>query len=267
MTDAVPPAKAIEFKGTTLSVVSVILGTLDPATLETALGELFGDHPSFFDNDAAVFDLSLVAAEEQADWPLIVGLLRRYSLLPLAVCNGGEALQASAQAAGLAPVEASALTRAAKKSAPMPAAAPVTAPAAIEAAPVAPAVQLQAPEPAEANTLIIDKPLRSGQRVYARGGDLIVTAIVSAGAELIADGNIHVYAPLRGRALAGARGNSDARIFATCFEAELVSIAGVYRTFEQGIAAELASKPTQVSLAAEKNGERSNILVKPLLLR
>lgn len=264
MTDAVPPAKAIEFKGTTLSVVSVILGTLDPATLEAALGELFGDHPSFFDNDAAVFDLSLVAAEEQADWAVIVGLLRRYSLLPLAVCNGGEALQASAQAAGLAPVEASALTRAGKKSAPVPAA-PVAAPAAtIE---VAPAVQLQAPEPAEANTLIIDKPLRSGQRVYARGGDLIVTAIVSAGAELIADGNIHVYAPLRGRALAGARGNSDARIFATCFEAELVSIAGVYRTFEQGIAAELASKPTQVSLAAEKNGERSNILVKPLLLR
>ncbi len=263
MTDAVPPAKAIEFKGTTLSVVSVILGTLDPATLEAALGELFGDHPSFFDNDAAVFDLSLVAAEEQADWAVIVGLLRRYSLLPLAVCNGGEALQASAQAAGLAPVEASALTRAGKKSAP----APVAAPAAAEIAPVAPAVQLQAPAPAEANTLIIDKPLRSGQRVYARGGDLIVTAIVSAGAELIADGNIHVYAPLRGRALAGARGNSDARIFATCFEAELVSIAGVYRTFEQGIPAELASKPTQVSLAAEKNGERSNILVKPLALR
>lgn len=263
MTDAVPPAKAIEFKGTTLSVVSVILGSLDPATLEAALGELFGDNPSFFDNDAAVFDLTLVATEESANWPAIVGLLRRYSLLPLAVCNGSEALQASAQDAGLAPVEASALTRAGKKSAPLPVAAPVPA-AAVEAVPAAP---LQALPPIEANTLIIDKPLRSGQRVYARGGDLIVMSIVSAGAELIADGNIHVYAPLRGRALAGARGNSDARIFATCFEAELVSIAGVYRTFEQGIPAEFASKPTQVSLAAEKNGERSNILIKPLPLR
>ena len=79
-------------------------------------------------------------------------------------------------------------------------------------------------------SVIIDKPLRSGQQVYARGADLVVMAVVSFGAEVIADGNVHVYAPLRGRAIAGARGNADARIFSTCLEPQLVSIAGIYRT-------------------------------------
>ena len=98
---------------------------------------------------------------------------------------------------------------------------------------------------------IIDRPLRSGQQVYAKGGDLIILAAVNPGAEVIADGNIHVYAPLRGRALAGARGNSEARIITTVFAAELVSIAGIYRTFEDGVPAKLANQPVQVRLAAE----------------
>jgi septum formation inhibitor MinC len=74
-------------------------------------------------------------------------------------------------------------------------------------------------------TLVIDRPLRSGQQVYARGGDLVVMAAVNFGAEVIADGHIHVYAPLRGRAIAGARGNTAARIFSTCMEPQLVAIA------------------------------------------
>lgn len=272
MSDAPAPLKAIEFKGTTLSVVSVILGSLDPATLDSALGELFGEHgqgASFFDNDAAVFDLTQVAEAASADWPAIVGLLRRYNLLPLAVCNGSAELQASAQAAGLTAVDASALPRPGRKASPAPTpVAPVVIEAPAPVAEVAPVAQTIALPPAgHGNTLIIDKPLRSGQRIYARGGDLIVMSIVSAGAEIIADGNIHVYAPLRGRALAGAQGDSDARIFATCFEPELVSIAGVYRTFEQGFPDKLASSPAQVCLAAEKNGERSNLLITALPLR
>ena len=82
--------------------------------------------------------------------------------------------------------------------------------------------------------MIIDTPVRAGQRIYARGSDLIVTAVVNNGAEIIADGSIHVYAPLHGRALAGASGNADARIFALQMAPELVSIAGVYRTFDDG---------------------------------
>jgi len=91
-------------------------------------------------------------------------------------------------------------------------------------------VQLPAPPP-----LIVDKPLRSGQQVYARGGDLVVLALVSYGAEVVADGSIHVYAPLRGRALAGAKGDPSARIYTTCMQAQLLSIAGVYRTGEAAV--------------------------------
>ena len=100
--------------------------------------------------------------------------------------------------------------------------------------------------------MIIDTPVRAGQRVYARGADLVVTAIVNAGAELIADGSIHVYAPLRGRALAGASGNTAARIFALNMEAELVSIAGIYSTFENGFATNVFHHPVQVRLDGDR---------------
>ena len=107
-------------------------------------------------------------------------------------------------------------------------------------------------------TVVVDKPLRSGQQVYARGADLVVMAVVSFGAEVIADGNIHVYAPLRGRAIAGARGNTEARIFSTCLEPQLVSIAGIYRTTETELPAEVRGKPAQVRLEGEK------LLIEPL---
>ena len=113
---------------------------------------------------------------------------------------------------------------------------------------VAPIEAAAVQQPAARRTEIVDKPLRSGQRIYARGCDLVVLAMVSAGAEVIADGNIHIYAPLRGRALAGASGDTKARIFTTCFEAELVSIAGVYRTFEHSASSELLRRPAHVRL-------------------
>jgi septum site-determining protein MinC len=100
-------------------------------------------------------------------------------------------------------------------------------------------------------TLVIDKPLRSGQKVYARGGDLVVLAMVNQGAEVVADGNIHVYAPLRGKAMAGARGNTKARIFSLCLEPELISIAGVYRTSETPLPEDIAGKAAQVRLSAD----------------
>ena len=106
--------------------------------------------------------------------------------------------------------------------------------------------------PSRRPTLVVDKPVRTGQTVHAEGGDLVVLAIVNAGAELIADGDIHVYAPLRGRALAGARGDTSARIFAQCMEAELVSIAGYFQVFEDGIPASMRSKPVQVLLDGER---------------
>lgn len=97
-------------------------------------------------------------------------------------------------------------------------------------------------------TVLISTPVRTGQQVYAENGDLIVTGIVSQGAELIADGNIHIYAPMRGRALAGAKGDTNARIFIHSMQAELVSVAGIYRNFEQDLPDHLHKKPVQVSL-------------------
>ncbi len=105
--------------------------------------------------------------------------------------------------------------------------------------------------------LVIDRPVRTGQRIYAERTDLIVLAVVSAGAELIADGDIHVYAPLRGRALAGARGNDGARIFTLSMEAELVSIAGHFKVVED-VPADLKGKPAQVFL------DKNKVVMQPL---
>lgn len=109
-------------------------------------------------------------------------------------------------------------------------------------------------------TLLIDKPLRSGQQVYAQG-DVVILDLVSYGAEVIAEGNIHIYAPLRGRALAGVKGNPDARIFCTCLEPELISIAGIYRTAEQTLPADVLGKSAQVRLADEK------LILEPLRMK
>lgn len=218
-------AKPVEFKGTSLSVVSVVLNSLDIATLDGAITAMPGGKRRFFDGDAAVLDLSAVAAHDSADWPALLALLRDYGLQPVAVVNGGPALGAQAVSAGLVIIESGELARPSRK----------------------PVVE-KTPPPSAVTAMLVDKPLRSGQRLYARGTDLILTAMVSTGAEVIADGSIHVYAPLRGRALAGASGDAGARVFCTCFEAELVSVAGMYRTFEQGLPPQLAKKPVQVRL-------------------
>jgi len=104
--------------------------------------------------------------------------------------------------------------------------------------------------------MVIDKPLRSGQQVYAKGRDLIVLAMVNAGAEVIADGHIHVYGALRGKAIAGARGNAQAQIFALVMEPELISIAGVYRTSENALPAEVLGQAAQVSLQSGPDGDK-----------
>ncbi|MGH8553382.1 MAG: septum site-determining protein MinC, partial [Methylococcales bacterium] len=101
-----------------------------------------------------------------------------------------------------------------------------------------------------ATSTLVERPVRSGQRVYAANGDLIVLATVSAGAEIIAEGNIHVYGTLRGRALAGVKGDLNARIFCTDLQAELVSISGQYQISE-GIDHSLHGKAAQIYLSGE----------------
>ena len=231
-----------ELKSATLSLVAVVLKTTDLALLSQALDERFGDAPGLFDQDPVAIDLSLVRhAPGPIDFVVLVHLLRGHKMLPVAVKAGNAQQMEDALAAGLSEAHGHA-----GPALPVRSFTP-------EDPPSAP-VPLEADEPAPParTTLVIDKPLRSGQRVYAKGGDLVVLAVVSHGAEVIADGNIHVYAPLRGRALAGAMGDTGARIFATCMEPQLLSIAGIYRTTETELPANVLGKPGQVRLDGEK---------------
>ena len=114
------------------------------------------------------------------------------------------------------------------------------------------AAPVATPLPVTMSTVVVDRPIRTGQQVYAENADLIVFALVSEGAEIIADGNIHVYGPLRGRALAGASGNKQARIFAQSMQAELVSVAGIYRVFDQNLPPHLHHKAVQIHLQDDR---------------
>lgn len=268
--------KAVEIKIATVVAAVVILRDNDLAAIEAALRDITGGTADYFDNELAVVDVAAFDLADSVDWAALVALFKAHSVNLVAVRGARPEMEQAILAQGLS-LDASVKPRAAAPepepepevpaaldvpvaepelpfdAAPEPeavaapvAAAPAAAePAAIEAAP-APAA------PAARPSMIVDTPVRSGQRVYARGSDLVVTAIVNPGAELIADGSIHVYAPLRGRALAGAGGDASSRIFAMSMEAELVSIAGMYKTFEDGWSKELARHAVQVSLAGDR---------------
>ena len=264
----------IEFKGTTLPVVSVTLHSLQTGPMAEAASELFGDE-TFFDGDAAVLELDRIDAAETVEaleWSALRALFKRHGLNVIGVRGGSEALRASASAAGLPSfaafkrparsIEDSSPTVAAPTDAKAEVTAEMKPQAKAEVKVEATPEPFPAPTPAPAiPTVVLDHPLRSGQQMYARGSDLVVLAAVNAGAEVIADGSIHIYAPLRGRALAGASGSTAARIFTTRFEAELVSIAGVYRTFDAGIPDKLFGRPAkvQLSVSAEDGASRLNI--------
>ncbi|MCG2576062.1 septum site-determining protein MinC [Dechloromonas sp. XY25] len=254
----------IQFKGTALKIIQAQVRSTEVAVLHAALAELTGNSPDFFENDLAVLDFS--GAENlpaTADWAAIRQLLRASGLHAAATLGLPPELAAAAEQAGLPEISADALSRPTRAKAAEPAPEPAPAPQPV-AAPVQQVAPPPAPQPAP-RTVTLDKPLRSGQRFYAKDSDLIVTAMVSAGAEVIADGHIHVYAPLRGRALAGASGDRNARIFTTSLEAELVSVAGLYRTFEAGVPAELARQPATISLVDD--GGEGRLTVAPLALR
>jgi septum site-determining protein MinC len=224
-----------EFKSATLPLIAVILKTADLQLLTEALDAQLADSPDFFEQEPVVIDLSLLQSqgpEAQIDFARLRALLARHQTQPIAVRGGSDAQNAAARAAGLS-LAAMPVTPAPRSPAP-----PSSAPA---------QVVREVPVPAN-GTLVIDRPLRSGQQVYARGGDVVVLDVVNFGAEVIADGHVHVYAPLRGKAIAGARGNTEARIFTTCMEAQLVAIAGIYRTSEVALPPAIAGKAVQISL-------------------
>jgi septum site-determining protein MinC len=221
-----------EIKSATLPLVALLLKSADLDTLAQELQGRFGDVPDFFDHDPLVIDLAPLGGAE-VDFEALLKLLKGYRVVPVAAKGGNEEQMRAALKAGLAAAPEAAVT-----------------PSALT--PTLSQREREQPPAPTASALVIDRPLRSGQQVYAKGRDLVVLSMVNPGAEVIADGHIHVYAPLRGKAIAGARGDQDARILTLCLEPELVSIAGVYRTSENPLPDTLRGKPAQVRLMADR---------------
>ena len=234
-----------EIKSAQLPLVALMLMTHDWVRLAADISKKYGvkgEEPEFFDHDPLVIDFSHLPADTplQDLKPLLVAL-RACRLVPVAVRGASAVWLESALDIGL--VEA-----------------PVDLPR-VRSVAAAPAVETIVREVPAPLTMVIDKPLRSGQKVYARGADLVVLAMVNQGAEVVADGNIHVYAPLRGKAMAGASGNVNARIFSLCLEPELISIAGIYRTSEHPLAPDVQGKAAQVRLS---NDGQDKLLIEAL---
>jgi septum site-determining protein MinC len=233
---------SFEIKSAQLPLVALLVKTGDWAQLSADLLAQYGDlgeNPDFFDHDPLVLDFSQLDPElPVSNLVPLLKVLRACRLVAVAMRGASQDWMTAGRAVGL--VEALVdIPRPRPKSAPPVLTEVVTTEVVREVVREIPAVA----------TMVIDKPLRSGQKVYARGADLVVLAMVNQGAEVVADGNIHVWAPLRGKAMAGASGNTQARIFSLCLEPELISIAGIYRTSENPLSPDVRGKPAQVRLS------------------
>ena len=233
---------ALDFKSATLYALRAVLHSSDTDEIIAALDERMRDAGAFYEGEPVALDA--LNLEEAPDWPTLVAALRRHRLYPIGVHATPE-LQFQATLAGLAPLDLSAGPPTAQPPAQEPPAAPHKPPSgrAAAEAPVAAPTSAGA-----AQTMVIRHPLRSGQRIFAKGCDLIVLGMVSQGAEVIADGNVHVYGPLRGKAMAGAHGRTDAMILTTQLDPELLAIAGVYRVVETRLPETLHNQAAQVLL-------------------
>jgi len=281
-----------ELRSGSVDTLLFVVKTTDLDSMRAELTRRFEATPEFFANDVVAIDVRRLAENERVPLADIAQLLESVRMRPVGVV--AETQQSWAAESALPLLEARDRRGAAAKPADEDAASAsaangaassatdgtqgasgasgadnpggtaaastnltpgATATASPEAAPAAEPVRLAT----SSQTMVVEKPLRSGQRIYAKG-DLVVLGLVSYGAEVIAEGNIHIYAPLRGRALAGVQGNHDARIFCTCLEPELISIAGIYRTTENPLPANVLGKPVQIWLEEEK------LMIEPLRL-
>ena len=231
-----PPPTVIDIRYGQMGLVQVRIRTTDPgAILDELTGRIAGA-PQFFRRTGVCLDLgALNGTPDVGELRSVIDAIRRAGMLVIGL--SGDAAEMEAVSNGLnLPVLSG--FRAPRQ--PVP-----------DVQPAPPAAASAEPADSTLATLIQHQTVRSGQRIYARNRDLVVTAGVGAGAEVMADGCLHIYGSLRGRAMAGARGQLTARMFCQEFHAELVSIAGVFRVFET-IPAELAGKPVQAWLAGEE---------------
>jgi septum site-determining protein MinC len=228
--------------------------------------------PAFFENAPVVIDLEDVSSRP-LDLAGLLKVIRSHGMVPAGLRGGSDATRREAQDIGLPQLVgntvrstgegAEAALLASEQLAPIaeltPAQAPEPAPEAAPQAPAEPVEPAVNPVPPIAIGKLVTAPVRGGQQLYAQGSDLVLVAAVNQGAEVLADGHVHVYGPLRGRALAGARGDRSARIFTTCLEAELLSIAGIYQVIDDKLAEHLHGKPAQIYLQGD------SLKIEPLL--
>lgn len=218
-----------ELKGVMTSLAVMRLRTLDLGAIERHLRMKIAQLPQFFVDAPVVLDLSGLPGDEAAV-PLheLVSMLRACRLVPVGVTEVSDVMRDRAAAEGLGVLNFRAGRLPAGGATTLPAAAPSRAPVPEPRQGAAPA-RGPAPAPvAHRPPLVIRQPVRGGQVIFAEGADLVILAPVNPGAEVIADGHVHIYSTLRGRAVAGAHGSTEARIFCHRMEAELVSIAGAY---------------------------------------
>ena len=229
---------AFEIKSARTDALAVYLHDADAAALEAALAKCAAQYREL--NLPLILDMQDFRPAE-ADLPAVLAVFRRHRLPVAALRHSDEAWAATAADNGLPFTPPG-------KERPVPLETADAGTVAEITGEIASETAKQAGHP----TVLVAEPVRTGQQVYAENADLIVTGTVSEGAELIADGNIHIYASMRGRALAGAKGRRDARIFIHSMQAELVSIAGIYRNFEQQLPEHLYRKPVQIHLQDDR---------------
>jgi septum site-determining protein MinC len=221
---------AVEFKSSTFSVPVLVVASNDLILIEQQLQAKIRLAPEFFKNSPLVLDVQELNKNNiEADVVAVIDLIRELNLLPIGIRGGNPEQNEKAVSLGIPvhSIHSSSISADVKKT------------------------QIATPEPEtkdllQTGTTMITHPIRSGQRVYA-AGDLIIVAQVSAGSEILAEGSIHVYGTLRGRALAGVQGNTEARIFSTDLQAELISIAGNYKISED-LNQNVRGKPIQIYL-------------------
>ena len=244
---------AVALKGSVFTLPILKLSTFEMPEILAGLKTHLTNAQDFFKHAPVIVDLQdTQAVANNTQFDVLIELLRQFELVCVAVQNGSKAQHEAAIAAGLAVLSGQLKIHPKYPQVPTEQGTDTnTAPVKTESPrPTAPAMKTDIIT--SESTRVINTPIRSGQRVYAKGGDLILLAAVNAGAEIMADGNIHIYAPLRGRALAGVNGDITARIFCHSLEAELVAVAGSYRVFEDNIPTELYKKSVHIFLDGEQ---------------
>lgn len=234
--------KSVDIKGNMYTLMSILLHDKDIETISNDLAERVQQAPAFFKNTPVIVDFSPVEIDVAYDFNRLFKVIRQQQLLPVAVRGIDDDLREKMQAAGVPIVElASTAATEQKKDAP-------------DQRSDSNGDNVARPR---SQARIVDQPVRSGQQCVSKHGDLILLSPVSSSAELIANGNIHVYGTLRGRALCGVHGDTSARIFCSSLEAELVSVAGHYKLLEE-VPAAVQNRPVQISLQDDQ------LLIEPL---